>query len=84
MNKIPKDKWDEVFDELRVSVQQISGVIDIIKITADSMSIDASEALNFPDEITWINDGKSENTIQFSNGENGDKQGEIKFGLKND
>ncbi len=79
INNIPEDKWDEVFEEVSIAVKQIKGVMTLLKVTAEAMDMPITDIAQFPDEITWIDDGKRENTVTFSDQDTGDSVGEIKL-----
>ena len=81
INNIPEDKWDEVFEEMQTTVKQVRGVMKLLKVTAEAMNMPVTDVAQFPDEITWIDDGKRENTIKFTNEETGDSAGEMKLPL---
>jgi hypothetical protein len=85
IDKIPPEKWDEVFGEMIDAVKQIKGTMDAVSMMVEAISeasgesVNMSEVLKFPDEITWIDDGLGVNTVGFINGDTGERHGEIKF-----
>jgi hypothetical protein len=85
MDKIPPEKWDECIDEMRVALKQISATVDAIKLMTDALAkasgevINLSEVVQFPDEITWVDDGLGKNTINIRDVDSGEIAGSIEL-----
>lgn len=79
IDNIPKEKWANVMRDMEAMLNQVSGTIELIKVTAEALGLESSELINMGDSITWVDDGKCENEINFVD-EDGNKHGGIKFG----
>lgn len=83
IDKVPMEKWDEVIDEMKSMVNQTGAVVKLVGITAEAMGMKASEVMQFPEEITWIDDGLGQNTVHMRDGESGDNIADLVFEMKN-
>lgn len=86
INNIPEDKWDTVFDEMKVAAMQINVVIKGVRAVLGGFAesngeekIDFAKVVGFPDEITWKDDGLATNTINIRDGESGENLGSFEF-----
>lgn len=79
INNIPKEKWTYVMRDMEAMLNQVSGAIELIKVTAEALGLESSELIDMGDSITWVDDGKCENEINFTD-ENGNDHGGVKFG----
>ena len=78
IDNIPEDKWDSVMVDLGEMLKQVSGTMKVIKTTAEVLGIDPSEIIQLGDTMTWVDDGKCENSITFTDGD-GAQVGEMTF-----
>lgn len=60
IDKVPKDKWFLVIDEMKKALEQFTPVIDMINEIGKTQNVGLSY---FPDTLTWVDDGKCENTL---------------------
>ena len=79
IDNIPKEKWASVMRDMEAMLNQVSGTIELIKVTAGALGLESSELIDMGDSITWVDDGKCENEINFVD-EDGNNHGGIKFG----
>lgn len=79
MNKVPQEKWCDVLSELPEYMEQMQCTLNLMKITADALGMDASALIERPETFTWVDDGKRDNTIGFDSAETGEHIGDIKF-----
>jgi hypothetical protein len=77
INNIPEDKWDAVMFDLGAMLKQVSGTMKVIKATAEVLNVDPTDVVQLGDTMTWVDDGKCENSIAFTNGE--EEVAEMKF-----
>ena len=62
-DKIPADKIDQCIDELKKLIVQTQFVRDLSSTMAPSMGLKG--AIEFPDEVTWVDDSKGEVTMNI-------------------
>lgn len=68
IDNIPEDKWDSVMVDFGAMLKQASDTMKVIKTTAEVLGIDPSEIIQLGDTMTWVDDGKCENSITFTDG----------------
>lgn len=80
MDKIPQDKWSFVIRDMEAMLNQTSAVLTVIEATSNALELGlpVSELVQMKDEIVWIDDGKCENEIRFTD-EDSKEIGSIKF-----
>lgn len=80
MDKIPQEKWGFVIRDMEAMLNQTSAVLTVIEATSNALELGlpVSELVQMKDEIVWIDDGKCENEIRFSDVD-GNEIGGVKF-----
>lgn len=78
INKIPKEKWHLVMRDMQAMLEQVHGTVELLKLSADAIGVDSTDLIDMGDTIDWVDDGKCENEILFTD-ENNEKSGSIKF-----
>jgi len=82
MDKVPRERWNDCLDEMKVALAQVAAVVDVIRVAAESMGVNPSEVIQYPSTIKWVDDGLNQNTVRFREGESGEIAGEVKLSLK--
>ncbi|CAH9013429.1 conserved hypothetical protein [Vibrio phage 455E52-1] len=77
IDNIPEEKWDAVMVDLGAMLKQVSGTMKVIKTTAEVLGIDPSEIIQLGETMTWVDDGKCENSIMLQ--DYGDHVSEMVF-----
>ncbi|AUR98860.1 hypothetical protein NVP1256O_21 [Vibrio phage 1.256.O._10N.286.45.F8] len=78
IDNIPEEKWDAVMVDLGAMLKQVSGTMKVIKATAEVLGVDPSEIIQLGETMTWVDDGKCENSIAFTDGDDA-QVGEMTF-----
>lgn len=81
INKIPKEKWHLVMRDMQAMLNQMHGTIEALKLSAEALGIDSTELINMGETIDWVDDGKCENEILFTD-QNDKQHGGLKFTSK--
>ncbi|AUS00762.1 hypothetical protein NVP1278O_27 [Vibrio phage 1.278.O._10N.286.54.E8] len=77
IDNIPEEKWDAVMVDLGAMLKQVSGAMKVIKATAEVLGLDPSEVVQIGETMTWVDDGKCENSIMLQY--DGDHVSEMTF-----
>ena len=78
IDNIPEEKWDAVMVDLCEMLKQVSGTMKVIKTTAKVLGLDPSEVVQLGETMTWVDDGKCENSISFTDSDDA-QVGEMTF-----
>lgn len=72
MDKIPQDKWSFVIRDMEAMLNQTSAVLAAIEVTSNALELGlpVSELVQMKGEVVWIDDGKCENEIRFTDEDN--------------
>ena len=82
MDTIPQDKWEHVLTDMSAILKQAKAVMTVIEAAGQHLideNVKASDLIQMSETITWVDDGKHENEINFVD-ENDKDIGGIKFG----
>lgn len=69
IDNIPEEKWDAALVDLGALLKQVSGTMQVIKTTAEVLGLDPSEVVQLGETMKWVDDGKCENSIAFTDGD---------------
>ncbi|CAM0042425.1 hypothetical protein VPHK435_0034 [Vibrio phage K435] len=77
IDNIPEEKWDAVMVDLGAMLKQVSGTMKVIKTVAEVLGLEPSEVVQLGETMTWVDDGKCENSIMLQ--DYGDHVSEMVF-----
>lgn len=83
MEKIPQEKWPFVIRDLEAMLNQTAATLSTVGALSNLLGLGAktSEIVQMKETIVWVDDGKCENKIEFTD-HSDQKIGSIKFGDK--